>query len=51
MSSMRTDISLIRRRYPHGRLIIDTKYSLESLVSNQGGSPKFRSENLYQIYA
>ena len=51
MPSMKTDISIIDRAYPRNRFIIDTKYYREALVSNQGWLPKFRSENLYQIYA
>ena len=51
MPSMKTDISIISRAYPRNRFIIDTKYYREALVSNQGWLPKFRSENLYQIYA
>ena len=51
MPSMTTDISIIRRTHPRNRFIIDTKYYREALVSNQGWLPKFRSENLYQIYA
>jgi len=51
MPIMRTDISLVRRDPPRERLIIDTKYYREALVSNRGGALKFTSQNLYQIYA
>jgi 5-methylcytosine-specific restriction enzyme subunit McrC len=45
--TMRTDITITRQSPPERRLVIDTKYYLEAL-SNSG---KFKSENLYQIYA
>ena len=51
MPMMRTDISIIGRRPPHERLIIDTKYYRDALTSNRGGPLKFKTENLYQIYA
>lgn len=47
MPRMETDITLVGKHPPHARLIIDTKYSVETLSDNF----KFKSENLYQIYA
>lgn len=44
---MRTDVTLIERRPPGRRIIIDTKYSVTTLSERL----KFKSENLYQIYA
>ena len=51
MPGMLTDISLVRREYPHDRVIIDCKYYKEAFASKRGWAPKFRSENLYQMYA
>ena len=51
MPTMRTDISIIGRHPPNNRLIIDTKYYRDALTSNRGGALKFKTENLYQIYA
>jgi 5-methylcytosine-specific restriction enzyme subunit McrC len=49
---MLTDITIIERQPPHRRLIIDTKYHTTTLIAKQdGGTPKFKSENLYQLYA
>jgi len=48
---MCTDITIIRKLPPHSRLIIDTKYSVETLVATLHSAAKFKSENLYQLYA
>lgn len=40
-----------KRGTPFRRIIIDTKYSVRTLVENPQGTEKFKSENLYQIYA
>lgn len=47
---MITDIS-INWRSIDKRVIIDTKYYREYLVSQFGGNPKFQSDHLYQLYA
>lgn len=44
---MKTDMTLIGKQAPHRRLVIDTKYSATTLSATN----KFKSENLYQIYA
>jgi len=49
--SMQTDITIVGKLPPHRRLIIDTKYSIDTLVATPHGGPKFKSENLYQLYA
>jgi len=48
---MRTDVTLDEKRPPYRRLIIDTKYSMTTLVERAEGVEKFKSQNLYQIYA
>jgi 5-methylcytosine-specific restriction enzyme subunit McrC len=48
---MHTDITLVEKRPPWRRVIIDTKYSVRTLVERPHGTEKFKSENLYQIYA
>ena len=48
---MHTDITLTSRRPPHRRLVVDTKYSATTLSAGRYGVEKFKSENLYQIYA
>lgn len=48
---MHTDITLSERCTPHRRVIIDTKYSTTTLVEKNEGTEKFKSENLYQLYA
>jgi 5-methylcytosine-specific restriction enzyme subunit McrC len=47
--AMNTDITL---DWPglHRRMVIDTKYSIKTLTASPYGGPKFKSENLYQIY-
>lgn len=47
--TMNTDISL---EWPsqNRRVVIDTKYSIKTLTENPYGGPKFKSENLYQLY-
>jgi 5-methylcytosine-specific restriction enzyme subunit McrC len=45
--AMQTDITLIGKLPPHRRVVIDTKYSVTTLSDRL----KFKSENLYQIYA
>ncbi|MGC9999897.1 MAG: hypothetical protein ABSE21_07330 [Bryobacteraceae bacterium] len=49
--SMQTDITIVERQPPYRRLIIDTKYSITTLAAPQHGGAKFKSENLYQLYA
>lgn len=49
--TMRTDITLVGKLPPYHRMIIDTKYSVQTLAAAPYGSPKFKSENLYQLYA
>jgi 5-methylcytosine-specific restriction enzyme subunit McrC len=49
--SMQTDITIVERRPPYRRLIIDTKYSTTTLAATPHGGAKFKSENLYQLYA
>jgi 5-methylcytosine-specific restriction enzyme subunit McrC len=49
--AMRTDISIIGKAAPRKRLIIDTKYSIATLVAAPYGKARFKSENLYQLYA
>jgi 5-methylcytosine-specific restriction enzyme subunit McrC len=49
--SMQTDITIVEKRPPFRRLIIDTKYSIKTLEAPPHGGPKFKSENLYQLYA
>jgi 5-methylcytosine-specific restriction enzyme subunit McrC len=49
--SMRTDITIVERRPPHRSLVIDTKYSATTLAAAPHGDAKFKSENLYQLYA
>lgn len=44
---MQTDITLIRKKQPNQRLIIDTKYTVSTLTSRG----KFKSDNLYQLYS
>ena len=44
---MLTDISIVGTEPPYRRLIVDTKYSVRTLSDRM----KFKSENLYQIYA
>jgi len=47
LPAMNTDISL---RSSQLTLIIDTKYYVDALESNQGGKPKVRADNLYQLH-
>ncbi len=49
--SMQTDITIVERRPPCRRLIIDTKYSTTTLAATPHGGLRFKSENLYQLYA
>lgn len=49
--SMQTDITILGKLPPKKRLIIDTKYSITTLLATQHGGPKFKSDNLYQLYA
>lgn len=49
--AMFTDITIVERVSPHRRTIIDTKYSVSALATNQYGDRKFKSPNLYQIYS
>jgi len=49
--SMQTDITIVEKLPPYRRLIIDTKYSTTTLAATPHGGAKFKSENLYQLYA
>ena len=49
--AMRTDITITARTAPCERLVIDTKYYVKTLSASLYGTEKFRSDNLYQIYA
>jgi 5-methylcytosine-specific restriction enzyme subunit McrC len=49
--AMRTDITITARTAPFERLVIDTKYYAKTLSASLYGTEKFRSDNLYQIYA
>ena len=49
--AMVTDTTLVERRPPHRRLVIDTKFHETTLSRGPYGAPKFKSENLYQLYA
>ena len=49
--SMQTDITIVEKLPPYRRLIIDTKYSTTTLARTPHGGAKFKSENLYQLYA
>jgi 5-methylcytosine-specific restriction enzyme subunit McrC len=49
--SMQTDITIVEKLSPNRRLIIDTKYSTTTLAETPHGGAKFKSENLYQLYA
>ncbi len=48
---MHTDITIAEKGPPHRRIIIDTKYSTSTLSATPYGGMKFKSDNLYQIYA
>ncbi|MBE0657626.1 MAG: hypothetical protein IH602_08035 [Bryobacteraceae bacterium] len=48
---MRTDVTITEKRAPYRRLVIDTKYSIRTLAESPHGGEKFKSENLYQVYA
>ena len=50
LPSMQTDITIVEKRPPHRRLIIDTKYSTTTLAETPHGGAKFKSGNLYQLY-
>jgi 5-methylcytosine-specific restriction enzyme subunit McrC len=47
---MRTDISISKTTAPFRRIVVDTKYSIQTLSSNFGAE-KFKAPDLYQIYA
>ena len=49
--SMQTDVTIIERQPPYRRLVIDTKYATKTLAATPHGGAKFKSENLYQLYA
>lgn len=49
--SMETDVTIEEKAPPYRRTIIDTKYSISTLASTPYGGKKFKSDNLYQIYA
>ncbi len=48
--TMKTDISISQMAAPYRRIIVDTKYSVHTLSLNFGVQ-KFKSEDLYQMYA
>lgn len=48
---MRTDVTITEKRAPYRLLVVDTKYSIRTLAEAPHGGEKFKSENLYQIYA
>ena len=48
--TMKTDISISQTSAPYRRIVVDTKYSIQTLAANFGVQ-KFKSEDLYQIYA
>ncbi len=49
--AMYTDITLTSRAAPRRRLVVDTKYYRTTLTAGPYGGARFRSGNLYQIYA
>jgi 5-methylcytosine-specific restriction enzyme subunit McrC len=49
--SMNTDISMEEKNPPNRRLIIDAKYYAKTLDQGPFGGPKFKADNLYQMYA
>ncbi len=48
---MRTDVTITEKRAPYRRLVVETKYSIRTLAASPHGGEKFKSENLYQVYA
>lgn len=48
---MDTDVTITENAAPHRRTVIDTKYSVSTLAKTQFGGKRFKSENLYQLYA
>ena len=48
---MQTDITIVERQPPYRRLVVDTKYSATTLAAGPHGVAKFKSGNLYQLYA
>ncbi len=49
--AMRTDVTITTKASPRRRLVVDTKYYASALGVSVHGSEKFKSDNLYQIYA
>ena len=49
--AMFTDVSIVQRASPFRRLIVDTNYSVSTFCQSAFGTPKFKSDNLYQIYS
>jgi len=49
--AMRTDMTITLKNPPHHRLVIDTKYYASALSTSLYGAERFRSGNLYQLYA
>lgn len=49
--TMTTDITVTERAPQGRRLIIDTKFSARALERTRFGSERFRTPNLYQLYA
>lgn len=48
---MDTDVTITESAAPHRRTVIDTKYSISTLAKTQFGGKRFKSDNLYQLYA
>lgn len=48
---MHTDVTITGKRAPYRRLVVDTKYSIRTLAQSQHRGERFKSDNLYQIYA
>jgi 5-methylcytosine-specific restriction enzyme subunit McrC len=49
--AMRTDVSITAKDPRAQRLIVDTKYYVSTLGTSLYGTEKFKSDNLYQVYA
>jgi 5-methylcytosine-specific restriction enzyme subunit McrC len=49
--AMRTDVTITAKNAPYHRLVIDTKYYVNALGTSIYGAEKFKSDNLYQVYA
>jgi 5-methylcytosine-specific restriction enzyme subunit McrC len=51
MPEMRTDVTLVERSPARRRLVVEAKYSTTTFATGHYGSKKFKSDNLYQLYA